>query len=55
MFDKRDRRVGNRTTCRDHPNYGITEIDQNAEKSPRDLRRLAVSQIPEKDYQLIQV
>ena len=36
----------------DHPNYNIIEIGQNTEKSPGDLRRLAVSQTPIKDHQL---
>ena len=35
----------------DHPNYYIIENSQNTEKSPRDLRRLAVNQIPVKDHQ----
>ena len=33
---------------RDHPNKSIIKIDQNTEKSPGDLRRLAVTQIPVK-------
>ena len=36
----------------DHPNYNIIENSQNTEKSPRDLRRLAVTQAPVKDHQL---
>ena len=36
----------------DHPNYSIIEGGQNTEKSPRDLRRLAVTQSPVKDHQL---
>ena len=32
----------------DHPNYSIVENSQNTEKSPRDLRRLAVIQTPVK-------
>ena len=36
----------------DHPNYCIIEIGQNTEKSPEDLRRLAVIQTPVKDHQL---
>ena len=35
-------RVGNKRTSGDHPNYGNVEISQNTEKSPGDLRRLAV-------------
>ena len=33
----------------DHPNYCITEISQNTDKSPGDLRRLAVTQTSVKD------
>ena len=36
----------------DHPNYYIIENGQNTEKSPGNLRRLAVTQTPVKDYQL---
>ena len=36
----------------DHPNNSIIENGQNTEKSPRDLRRLAVTQSPVKDHQL---
>ena len=36
----------------ENPNYSIVEIDQNTEKSPGDLRRLAVIQTPEKTHQL---
>ena len=35
----------------DCPNYSIVEIDQNTEKSPGDLRRLAVTQTPEEKHQ----
>ena len=46
-------RVGNRGTSRYHPNHtSIVKISQNIEKSPGDLRRLAVTQTPVKDYQL---
>ena len=38
--------------CGDHPNDSITEDGQNTEKSPGDLRRLAVTQSPVKDHQL---
>ena len=40
---------------RDHPNYSIDENGQNTEKSPGDLRRLAVIQNPMKDHQLQQM
>ena len=36
----------------DHPNNSIIENGQNTEKSPGDLRRLAVTQSPVKDPQL---
>ena len=36
----------------DHPNYCITEIGQNTEKSCGNLWRLAVTQTPLKDHQL---
>ena len=35
----------------DHPNNSIIENGQNTEKSPGDLRRLAVTQTPVKDHQ----
>ena len=31
-----------------HPNYSLAKISQNIEKSPGDLRRLAVTQTPVK-------
>ena len=39
--------LGIKRTSGDHPNY-ITENGQNTEKSPGDLRRLAVTQTPVK-------
>ena len=42
----------NKRISGDHPNYSIIEIGQNTEKSPGDLRRLAVTQIPVKDHKL---
>ena len=39
-------------TSGDHPNYYIIENGQNTEKSPGDLRRLAVTQTPVKNHQL---
>ena len=38
--------LGNNGTDGDCPNYGMVEIGQNTEKSPGDLRRLAVTQTP---------
>ena len=39
-------------TSGDHPSNNIIENGQNTEKSPGDLRRLAVTQTPVKDHQL---
>ena len=39
-------------TSGDHPNDMIIENGQNSEKSPGDLRRLAVTQTPVKNHQL---
>ena len=36
-------------TSRDHVNYSVIESGQNTEKSPGDLRRLAVTQTPVKN------
>ena len=44
--------LGNNRTCGDHPNYSIVEIGQNTEKSPGDLRRVAITQTPLKNHQL---
>ena len=44
--------LGNKRTNGDHPNYCIIEINQNTEKSPGDLKRLAVTQSPVKDHQV---
>ena len=44
--------LGNRRTREDHPNYDIIVNGQNTEKSPGDLRRLAVIQTPLKNHQL---
>ena len=49
-INKRTGELGNKWTTGDHPNYYIIENGQNTEKSPRDLRRLAVTQTPLKDY-----
>ena len=38
---------------RDNPNDSVTENSQNTEKSPRDLRKLAVTQTPVKNHHLI--
>ena len=44
--------LGSWWTSGDLPNYSIIENVQDTEKSPGDLRRLAVTQTPVKDYQL---
>ena len=44
--------LGSRRTSGDHPNYSIVENYQITEKSPVDLRTLAVTQTPVKDHQL---
>ena len=44
--------LGNKRTSGDNPNCCIAEISQNTEKSPGDLRRLAVNQNPERNHRL---
>ena len=44
--------LGGCRTSGDHPNYSTIENDQNADKSPGDLKRLAVTQPLVKDHQL---
>ena len=39
-------RFGNKRKSRDYPDYSIIKIGQNTEKSPGDLRTLAVIQTP---------
>ena len=43
--------LGYTRTSGDYLNDSIIKIGQNTEKSPEDLRRLAVTQIPVKDHQ----
>ena len=45
--------LGSWRTGRDYPNDGIAKKSQNPETSPGDLRRLAVTQTPVKNHQLI--
>ena len=45
-------KVGNGRKSKDHPNYSIIKIDQNTEKSPGNLKRLAVTQTSAKNHQL---
>ena len=45
--------LGNKMKNGDHPNHCIIEIGQNTEKSPGDLRLLAVTKTTVKDHQLM--
>ena len=45
----------NKKASGDHPNYNIVEISQNTKKSPGDLRRLADTQTPVENHQLMLV
>ena len=54
-IDKGTGGLGNKRTSGDHSNNSIIKICQNTEKSPGDLRRLAVRQIPVKSHQLMLV
>ena len=45
--------IGNKKTNGDHPNYSIVDISQTIKRSPGDLRRLAVTQTPVKNHQLM--
>ena len=47
--------LGNKRTSGDHPNYCFIEIVQNTEKSPRNLRRLAVAKTPVRNQRLTPV
>ena len=53
IIGAKTRGLGNDEMGRDCPNYSIIEISQNTEKSPGDLKRLAVTQPPVKDHQLM--
>ena len=46
---------GNKRTSVDHPNYNIIEINQNTEKSPGDMTKLAVPQTPVRNNRLTPV
>ena len=48
-------RPGNGGTSGVYPNYSNAKIGQDTEKSPGDLRRLAVTKTPVKDHQLMLV
>ena len=48
-------RIANKNMNGDHLNDSTVKIGQNIEKSPGDLKRHAVTQTSEKDYQLMLV
>ena len=52
---KRTERLRNQRTNGDYPDYSIIQIGQNTKKSPGDLRRVAVTQPPMKNHQLMLV
>ena len=43
IFCKEAGRVGDRRTSSDIPNYSIVKVGTNSEKSPGDMRKVAVS------------
>ena len=43
--------IGNRGKNRDHQDHSIVKIAKNIQKSSEDLRRLAVTKNPKKEYQ----
>ena len=45
--------LGNKRTSGYHPNYNIIEIGQNTEKSPEDLKRVAVTETSVKDHHIL--
>ena len=52
MIGTRTVGLENKRTRGDHPKYSIVKIGKNTEKSPGDLRILAVIQNPVKDHLL---
>ena len=52
MIIKRPGGLGSWRTGRDYPNDSIAKNGQNPETSPGNLRRLAVTQMQEKNHQL---
>ena len=45
-------RAGNRRTNQDPLNHNIVEINQNTDKSPGDLKKIAVTLTPVKEHQI---
>ena len=54
-IEKGTGRIGNKNSSGNHPNDNTVKISENTEKSPDDLRKLAVSETPVKNYQLMLV
>ena len=54
-FCKKAGGIRNRRTYEEHSSRTIVKVGQYTEKSPGDLRRLAVTQTPVKDHQLMLV
>ena len=50
MIGEGARRFENKRTTGDHPDYSTIKITQNTEKSPSELRKLAVTQTPVKKH-----
>ena len=50
--DKGTEGLRNKRTSGDHPDYSIIKIGQNTEKSPGDLKGLALTHTPVKNYLL---
>ena len=46
-------RLENKRISGNHSNYSIIKINQNTEKNPGELRRLAVTQTPVENHQLM--
>ena len=47
--------IGSNKKTQNYSDHSIVEISLNTEKSPGDLRRLAITQTPVKDHQLMQM
>ena len=52
---KGTRGLGIKRGSGDHPNYSIVHIGQNTKKGPGNLRKLAITQTPMENHQLMLV
>ena len=52
MIGKGTGRLGNKSMCGDHPDISTVDIGPNTEKSPGNLRSLAVTETPVRNHQL---